>query len=372
LSLSGGLDARTILAVIDSGQHRLKTMCMGIDGSLDVRCARQMAEATGQEFCSYTLDTAFLSRFEYYLDRMIGLTDGQYLSQCIVMPTLELYQKLGIDVLLRGHGGELMHMYKAYNYSLDESALVLRDDVSLEQWLFDHLRAYMLDGVDGPILKGMSRADLEASARQSLRECLQELEPIDSPVQKICHLFVNQRLRRETALSLMKIGSIVETRLPYIDNELIELLLAAPPELKLYESIQQHILRRHRPEFLRITNANTSVSVGAGKLARKLGTLRKRVLGKLGFRGYQPYERLGLWLRQELAPLVRKILLSDQCLERGIFEPDTVRSVVENHLEHGRNHTYLLMALMILERGQRLLIDGDVPAEAPAGAVTTR
>ena len=33
-----------------------------------------------------------------------------------------------VEVLLRGHGGELMHMDKAYNFSLDRAAFALASD----------------------------------------------------------------------------------------------------------------------------------------------------------------------------------------------------------------------------------------------------
>ena len=49
------------------------------------------------------------------------------------------------------------------------------------------------------------------------------------------------------------------------------------------------------------------------------------MFAKLGLRGYQPYERLGLWLRRELRPLVEGLLLSPECLDRGVLTPDAVR-----------------------------------------------
>src|SRR6185295_19081379 len=138
---------------------------------------------------------------------------------------------------------------------------------------------------------------------------------------------------------------LVETRVPYLDNELVDALLAIPPELKLGETIQAHILRRRNPAFLNVVNVNTGTRMEAGLLRRLVGKVRHKVLAKLGVRGYQPYERLGLWLRRELRPLVEKLLLSDQCLGRGLFDPVTVRQTVANHFE-GKNHTFLLLALM--------------------------
>ncbi len=365
LSLSGGLDARTILGVIDCRKTQLQTVCLGVAGSQDHRSAREMAELAGCQHHSYILDTKFLGNFRQHLEGMVDLTDGQYLSQCIVMPTLPVYRQFGIEVLLRGHAGELMHMQKAYAFSLDQEALAIRDQASLEAWLFRHLQAFMLDGVEGPLFAA-KQTDTAALARESMQQCLAQSAGIDPPLQRIWHLFVNQRLRRETTLSLAKIGSVAETRLPYLDNDLVPLLLAAPPSMKLNERIQAHILRKHRPEFLNVVNVNTGTRIEASRAWQRAASFRNRVFAKLGVPGYQPYERLGLWLRRELAPTVRDILLGEQCLERGIFNPDTVRAVVDRHLGDRHNHTFLLMALMICELGQRRL-EQSAPAAAGTG-----
>ena len=55
--------------------------------------------------------------------------------------------------------------------------------------------------------------------------------------------------------------------------------------------------------------------------------------------------------------------MSERCLGRGVFDPDTLRGVVRRHLAGRRNHTFLLLALLIFEQGQREFRDGDVPVE---------
>lgn len=361
LSLSGGLDARSVLAAIDTKRTPLKTVCLGMRGSLDHRCASELARIAGSENHSHILDTRFLGDFHRHLDRMVELTDGQYLSQCIVMPTLPVYRDLGIEVLLRGHAGELMHMYKAYNYSLDEEALSLSSSEQLEAWLFRRLQAYMLDGVERPVFAAGIQQELPALARQSLREDIAATVGDQPPPQRIWQLFVTQRLRRETVISMNKFRSVAETRLPLLDNELVSLLLAAPPALKLGEEIQHALLKRYRPDFLQVVNANTGTRVGAGPWARKWSSLWLRAMAKLGLPGYQPYERLGLWLRRELVDVVRNVLLDPQTLDRGLYDADGVRQVVANHLA-GRNHTYLIMGLMVFELGQRYLAGVEATA----------
>jgi asparagine synthase (glutamine-hydrolysing) len=366
LSLSGGLDARTILGAMNDAVP-LQTVCIGMDGSMDQRSAAAMAQLTGRPHRQVLLGEGFLAHFEEHLRQMVRLTDGHYLSQCIVMPTLPTYRELGIRYLLRGHAGELMHMTKAYSFSLDREGLALGSEAALEDWLSRHLQTFMLAGIGSQLFALRHRHQLEDLARASLRACLGESAGMNHLLHRIWHLFVTQRLRRETALSLVKFGSLVETRLPYLDNDLVDALFAAPPELKLDEEIQAYILRRRRPEFLKVTNVNTGTRMGAGRLGRLAGKLRQKVLAKLGVKGYQPYERLGLWLRRELRPLVERLLLSDRCLERGLFDPHAVRTVVANHLSGG-NHTFLLLAMMIYEMGQREFVDADAGRATPAAA----
>ena len=93
-------------------------------------------------------------------------------------------------------------------------------------------------------------------------------------------------------------------------------------------------------------------------IARDAGKVRLRVLAKLGVPGYQPYERLGLWLRRELRPVVERLLLSDRCLGRGIFEPRRPSRRSSVSTPSGQRTTpILLMALMIFEQGQREFVD---------------
>lgn len=357
ISLSGGMDARSILALVDHENVELNALCMGMEGSRDQRSARQMAKIAHCDYHDFMLDSNFLSTFETHLRRMVTLTDGHYLSQCIVMPTLPRYHELGIEVLLRGHAGELMHMGKAYNFSLDHEALRMTTDVQVEAWLFKHLQAYMLDAVDAPLFAFADAGEANEIARQTIRTAINESGTCSRPLDQIWRLFITQRLRRETAMSLVKFGSVVETRLPFLDPELVDCVLAAPPDMKTDEQIQASILHKRFPAFLDVTNVNTGARVGANRAVKAAQHFKMRVLAKLGVRGYQPYERLGLWLRRELKPLVRETLLNDRCLERGTFRADTVRSVVEQHFAGSRNHTYLLLAMMIYEVGQRKFAD---------------
>src|SRR5262249_15082863 len=266
---------------------------------------------------------------------------------------------LGIQVLLRGHAGELLHMDKAYCFSLDGEGWAIRDESSLRTWLRRHMSAFMLEGLAHPLLCGTTSGQLRALADESLDEALADSAGIEPALHRVWHLFITQRLRRETAMSMAKIGTVMETRLPFLDNDVVAALLSGRPEWKRGDDLQTEILRRHRADFLSVINVNTGIPLGAAAWRGWVARVQYRVLGKLGLPGYQPYERLGLWLRRELRPWVAKTLLGERTLARGIFDADSVREIIKQHRSRHANHTALLMALLIFEFGIREFIDGD-------------
>jgi asparagine synthase (glutamine-hydrolysing) len=352
LSLSGGLDARTILGVAPRGA-RITCLSLGVPGGIDHRSAEALARLAGQPHHRQLLDGDFLGRFSELLTPVVRLTDGHYLDQGIVYSTMQMYRDLGVRVLLRGHAGELMHMQKAYAFSMDAEAASLPDTDSLHGWLWRRLSYYMIGEVDdSAFASGMARR-LREAARASLESSARAVDDVEPPAQRIWHLFVRERLHRETALSLHMFRSFVEVRVPYLDHDLVDALLAAPVHLKLGDAIQTAILRRRRPDFLAVVNTNTGARMGASELQVTLAHLRMRVLAKLGVPGYQPYERLGLWLARDLHPLLRSTLLGERFLDRGIFDRTAIERLLDEHRRRERNHTYLLQAMLVFELGQR-------------------
>ena len=290
------------------------------------------------------------------------LTDGHYLDQAITVPTLEVYRDLGIEVLLRGHAGELLHMDKAYSFSIRRDELDFRAVDDLERWLWSHLTAYMIAGVGHDVFRAALRSEVVSLARASLHDALLESDGLEPTAQRMWHLFVCQRLRRETAMSMQMFNSVVDVRLPYLDTELIDVIMRVSPALKMGDTIQAFILRRHLPAFLKVVNANTGAPLEAGRLQRTAASFRLRLFSKLGVPGYQPYERLGLWLSHELQPLLRELLLSERALDRGLLDPDVVRRLIEEHATRRRNHTFMLMTMLIFEYGQRQFVDQNSAA----------
>ncbi|MBR5160720.1 MAG: hypothetical protein IKW80_03765 [Thermoguttaceae bacterium] len=356
VSLSGGLDARSILACVqtDSPQD-IVSIAMGIPGCGDHKLAAQLAKRFGTTHFNYALNTDFLREYPRHFEEMVRLTDGQYLSTAIVIPTLDYYRSKNVKVLLRGHAGELFHLTKAYAFSLKESELAqLNSRKAVFDWAAGHLKSYMLDGVDKPLLKGVSQSQFNEMGAAGLDDMFSACADGAEPAAILWQLFLDMRVHREIALSMKKFGSRIEVRLPFLDKTMHERLFAAPRSMCMGETIEKRILEKFRPDFLKVKNVNTGTYIGASPLQQEVAHFIQRVLAKLGAPGYQPYERMGLWLRRELKDYVGQLVLSERNLDSGLFNPDTLRWIIDDH-NNGANHTYLIVALMVFAQLQKEL-----------------
>jgi asparagine synthase (glutamine-hydrolysing) len=74
---------------------------------------------------------------------------------------------------------------------------------------------------------------------------------------------------------------------------------------------------------------------------------------------------LAQWLRTSLKEMLLDTVLSDRALSRGYFKPESVRHMVSAHMSGSDEYQYPLWDLLLLERWQRMFIDGESVPVAP-------
>jgi len=139
-----------------------------------------------------------------------------------------------------------------------------------------------------------------------------------------------------TKVDITGMANSLEVRSPFLDHRLIEFVLKIPPRLKMRALKGKRILKRACGDIL----------------PREI--LRRR---KHGF-GVPVSE----WMRGELEPLLRDLLLDGRTLSRGYFRPDAVARLVEEHIQGRADNGARLWALLVLEIWHRQYID---PPDAP-------
>jgi asparagine synthase (glutamine-hydrolysing) len=131
----------------------------------------------------------------------------------------------------------------------------------------------------------------------------------------------------------MSMAASIESRVPFLDHQLVEFAARLPDEWKLSGLTTKRVLR----------------------LAMK-GVLPDAILTrpKMGF----PVPFAG-WAAQRWNPVLREVLLDRRARERGIVDPAAVATLLDDHAAGRRQGGDHLWSLLNLELWFRTFIDGD-------------
>jgi asparagine synthase (glutamine-hydrolysing) len=145
--------------------------------------------------------------------------------------------------------------------------------------------------------------------------------------------YVVELLARQDAMSM---AASIESRVPYLDHELVEHVVAMPARFKLRgwrtKAVLKTALRPLLPPEI---------------LARR----------KMGF--VVPFNR---WFRGPFWPVVQEFVLGSRTARRGLFSPSALQTLAEEHRAGAAEHGPRLWLLVNLEIWQRIFIDGEDPA----------
>lgn len=126
-------------------------------------------------------------------------------------------------------------------------------------------------------------------------------------------------------------AATLEVRVPFVNNELVELGARLPPDLKLRGLQRKYILKR-----------------AAEQLLPKDVVWRR----KAGFGA-----PIRAWLRGPLRPLVDEMLSAEAVRRRGLFRPEEVRRVIDLNLAGREDYNLQVLQLLTLEMWHRIFID---------------
>jgi asparagine synthase (glutamine-hydrolysing) len=115
----------------------------------------------------------------------------------------------------------------------------------------------------------------------------------------------------------------LEARSPFLDHHLMEFAASLPEKLKLRRLTTKYLLKRVLKGLLPSENLNR---------------------GKMGF-GVP----IGHWFRGPMESFLRETLLSEKALGRGLFKPESVRLIIDQHVGHKEDHSHRLWTLLMLE-----------------------
>jgi asparagine synthase (glutamine-hydrolysing) len=138
-------------------------------------------------------------------------------------------------------------------------------------------------------------------------------------------------------VDLASMAHSLECRGPFLDHRVVELAVAMPLDWKIrLPSGRSKIVLKH---------AFSDLLPPAIKARPKMG---------FGV----PISR---WLRGELKNELQGVLLDPICLNRGLFRPEVIRDLIDEHVTGRREHSFRLWALLMLELWFRRHLDAPSP-----------
>ena len=131
----------------------------------------------------------------------------------------------------------------------------------------------------------------------------------------------------------MSMAASIESRVPFLDHKLVEFSTALPDRMKLRGWTTKYVLREAMKTVLPETILNRP---------------------KMGF----PVP-LARWFRGEFSPLLDEYVVGERTLARGLFQPDFLRRLVQEHVTGKADHMERLWTLVNFEMWQRQFLDGE-------------
>jgi asparagine synthase (glutamine-hydrolysing) len=342
--LSGGLDSRTILGLIDRRYFPVTSIAYGQRNCRDVVYAERIARKAGSDHRWVEFKNG--EWVKEWADLHLELTEGFHSwIHAHGMSTLTRARSL-IDVNLTGWGLDT----SVGGYLGDPLLIGAPDGMAFVQRLFHLLnQEYTWPGLSEAEERCVYTEEvgrqLAGRAFDSLFREIQRL-PSDDNEQRAKCFMTDTHDRRLTHNFVVFKRSHFESRYPSRDYALFEFCWSLPMKFKRNRRLQRAIISRELPKLARVPFDKDELLVTddwliwtAHALVYKLKRRFNRHVFPL-FPGramlYADYEN---YLRHELRSWAEGILFDNRTLERGIFNPEFLRSIWDRHLSGRELHT---------------------------------
>jgi asparagine synthase (glutamine-hydrolysing) len=352
--LSGGVDSSLIVAAMGS----TTAFSIGFDDPSysELEWARRVARHLGVEHRTEVIHPKAVELF----DRLMHFMDDP-IGDFSIFPTylVSRVARDGVTVALSGDGGDELfggyetyaaqHLAKLWNRvpsflrrGLIEKGIRRLRPRPEKKGLVNKARRFVEGlGYDEKLAHARWRVFLEDALRSSLFTH-EAAEAMSADWEAHVHrLFAEAGARAELDRSLfvdvrsyltdnclvkvdrMSMACSLEVRVPFLDHELVELAFSVPPEFKLSRGRTKPLLKQ----------------IAASQVPRECVYRAKE-----GFSIPMKH-----WLRAEFRPLLEELLDEKLIADGGVFRPEAIRRLMDEHQAAVANHSHILWSLLVFQ-----------------------
>jgi asparagine synthase (glutamine-hydrolysing) len=368
--LSGGVDSSIVVGLMaEASAQPVKTFSIGFDEPQfdELEHARQVAAHFGTDHHEFVVRPDGLS----ILDRLIEHFDEPFADSSAI-PTWYVSEiaRRHVTVVLSGDGGD--ELFGGYDRYLPHRRVAQFDRLPLPaaRRVAGAVWPLLAHGARGKnFLRHVSRTDegryldsvtffqpdekpalYSLDVQRALGEWNAE-RALGCRFERFRELPAHSRMMRFdfetylpedvlTKVDRMSMAHSIESRVPLLDNEVIDFAAALPSSLKIHNGRRKHVLK----------------NAVRGLLPDGILDRRKQGFGV----------PLGVWFRGGLTGVFSDVLASPRTRQRGYFNASFIDRIVREHLTGKRDHTLRLWQLLVFELWHRQYLDRDVSASVRA------
>jgi asparagine synthase (glutamine-hydrolysing) len=362
--LSGGVDSSTVVALMARASSKpVKTFSIGFakQDFNELAYARVVAQKFGTDHHELVLEP----NFEETLDTLTRSLEEPF-ADSSMLPTyfVSKMAREHVTVALAGDAGdELFGGYDRYQTTLSRRIFDVIPD-SLGRFYRNHIypripetvrgrkfaynvtlpwRERYLDDISFLPALDRERSLFSDGFRHIAANCQNPLDifrgyfdraPATDALSQLLYLDTKTYLTGDILVKVDRMSMLcsLEVRAPFLDHVFAEWVAGLPAHWKLRSGKQKYILK---------------------KLAERVGVPREVL--------YRPKRGFSLplvhWMRHELKEELTRLLLEPRTLQRGYFDPQALRNLLDEHFRGQRDRSSVLWGLLVFELWHRNFLE---------------
>ena len=343
ISLSGGLDSRTILGL--TRRRPITTITYGGKDCLDVIYAGKIARIAGSDHHWFDLSNGkwVLDTVDQHMELTEGFHSWIHSHGISTLPQARQW----IDVHLTGwDGGTVM----GHNDSIEPQQINAVDNSAMLNRLFylfnqKYTWPSITEGEEKFLYQDSLKPKLLGLAFDSFRDEFQNYTHLRQDIRGEV-FYLRNHCRRLTQNLNTFYRAFVEVRYPFFDYDLLEFLYSLPVEIRGHKRLYRAVIQKEIPDYVWVPDTSDSIFPSTSNFLREVHSLSNKFKKKINqytfkifpepFTLYADYEN---YLRYDLRQWAENILYSPQLKERGVFNPEFVKTLLMRHLSGNEEWT---------------------------------
>lgn len=347
ITLSGGLDSRIILDLCRQPE-RVPSFTWGLDGCRDIDCARHFAASVGSP---HTIRQWVPEHFPPLWENGVRITAGSFgVESMYMLPFVDLLAS-NCSTVLNGLAGDAILGGNFIKYAWLREPSLAKLAYLVWRWRVTPDEEQLVDS----LMPG-------SSGIESRGRWVSSISMIDNatPLERVHDWLYENRVFRNTNSGTMLLRSRVESHSPFFDNDFVDLVTTVNQSFKFKHRLYLEVMNNVAPRAASVPWQRTALAPRLGFTANFLAMGYHRVLTRLGQEiGFNPFPHLPVadpagWFRSGWRSPAESILLDSRTLERGVFCPDGLSSMLSAHAS-GRNFSRQIGVAIAVELFARQL-----------------